>query len=177
MDRVVANLRRALRAARALQKLYVRTVAEALGVPYPIPTLPITPAEFRQWLQQQAEPLVGRGRISPWLSMFGPYLARLGAQGWAYDLARDDTPLARYLNERLGGELYIGGPSSPLVFLRDAFGVPFVRLPEWAHAFDKRVQRRPGTTVTKGEALRALDEVAANWQRRPTTRNGGVQPL
>lgn len=160
MDRVVASLRRTLRAARALYELYLRAVAEVLGVPHPIPTLPITPGEFRQWLQQQAEPVVGRGRISPWLTMFAPYLARLGARGWAYDLARDDTPLARYLNERLDSEVYIGGPSSPFVFLRGAFGVPYTRLPEWAHAFDKRVHWRSGTTVTKEEALRVLDEVA-----------------
>ncbi|MGO8947321.1 MAG: hypothetical protein ACLQUY_06600 [Ktedonobacterales bacterium] len=102
---------------------------------------------FRQWLEQHEGPLVGTGRTNTW---------RVGG---AYGNGRerqDDTPLARYLAEVLGYPVFI---AAPLVFPLRNEGQPMKRLPPWARAFEKHVQLKPEQTVTKEEALAALDQV------------------
>ncbi len=102
---------------------------------------------FRQWLEQQEGPLVGTGRTHTW---------RVGG---AYGTGRerqDDTPLARYLREVLGYPVFV---SAPLVFPLRNEDQPMRRLPPWASAFEKHVQLKPEQTVTKEEALAALDQV------------------
>jgi hypothetical protein len=110
--------------------------------------LVLDPESFRQWLEQQEGPLVGTGRTNS--------LRRARGADERYD----DTPLARYLTEVLGYPVFIAAPG---VFpLRSAFSLhedpPMRRLPPWATAFEQRVQRKPGQTVTKEEALAALDQ-------------------
>ncbi|MGH7866899.1 MAG: hypothetical protein ACREP9_04495 [Candidatus Dormibacteraceae bacterium] len=110
---------------------------------------------FRQWLAQQEGPLVGTGRAK------GSLRELLGAMMATDPLdsppGRDDTPLARYLAGVLGYRVHI---AVPCVFLPRSADQSMMRLPAWARAFDEQVQPTPEKTVTKEEALAALEQVS-----------------
>lgn len=98
-------------------------------------TVTLDREDFRRWLEQQ-EAIVGFGRST---SKKRPL--------------HDDTPLARYLAHTLDQPVYI---VQDVVFSLSS-SMPLGRLPQWAGAFDKRVQSQPGKSVMKQEALDALD--------------------
>jgi hypothetical protein len=107
---------------------------------------------FRQWLDQQEGPLVGTGRADVFEGFWG-------ASGTGLLKAlqeHDDTPLARYLAGILGHPVFI---AVPCVFLPHSADQSMMRLPAWARAFDEQVQPMPHKTVTKEEALAALDRI------------------
>ena len=109
---------------------------------------------FRQWLEQQEGPLVGTGRAKSTLkTLLG---ATLQTDPLTEPLARDETPLARYLAGVLGHRVFI---AVPCVFLPRAAVQPMMRLPAWARAFDEQVQTTPEKVVTKEEALAVLEQV------------------
>lgn len=119
----------------------------------PVEELSIDRKAFRQWLEQQEGPLVGTGRadsLRDWLAgmMTTDSLTELP---W-----RDGTPLARYLAGVLGHRVFI---AVPCVFFPRSADQSMMRLPAWASAFDERVQPTSEKTVTREEALAALEQV------------------
>ena len=67
-----------------------------------------------------------------------------------------ETSLARYLRDARGQAVYI---ASLGVFSAQLDNSEMSRLPPWAQAFEERMQPTPEKTVTKEEALVALDAV------------------
>lgn len=118
------------------------------------PTVALGKDAFHEWLEEQG-PIVGTGRdpvgVKP---RWRPHHQAGEPPAGANRQRRDDTPLARYLSHILGRPVYIVlGVVFPLPFGDPPLG----RLPQWAEAFDKQVQSKPEKTVTKEEALAALD--------------------
>jgi hypothetical protein len=107
---------------------------------------------FRQWLEQQEGPLVGTGRTDGFEGFWG----ESGTNLLTSPPGRDDTPLARYLADVLGHRVSIVGPA---IFLPPSANPSMMRLPAWARDFDEQVQSTPEKTVTKEEALAALDKL------------------
>lgn len=121
----------------------------------PVEELSVDREAFRQWLEQQEGPLVGTGRaeidsLKDWLGTI------LTADPLTEPLGRDETPPARYLAGVLGHRVFI---AVPCVFFPRSADQSMMRLPAWARAFDERVQPTSEKTVTKEEALAALEQV------------------
>lgn len=102
---------------------------------------------FRQWLEQQEGSLVGTGLTEVFEGFWG--VTETDPPG------QDDTPLARYLAGVLGHRVYIAAPG---IFLPRSADQPMMRLLVWASAFDEQIQPTPHKTVTKEEALAALEQ-------------------